>query len=81
MSTKGRQIPVPSELQAILAERNWKSVESCMLRVGRCQIVLCSDKQDRVVKVLELNSSANLVSLLSYDLRSHTEKKIKVLQN
>ena len=36
MSTKGKQVQMPSELEALLTERSWKSVHSCMLRVGRC---------------------------------------------
>ena len=36
ISTHGKQVPIPCELEALLSERKWKSVVSCMLRVGRC---------------------------------------------
>lgn len=39
-----------------------------MLRVGRCQLVLFSEQTVATVKVLELNSKANLVAMKSYDL-------------
>ena len=81
MSTKGKQVQMSSELEALLTERNWKSVDSCMIRVGRCQLLLRSVQRDRIVKVIELNSSANPVALHSYDLQRFSEQNIKALQN